>query len=449
MRWFARTHARRPQRRPGTFRPRLEGLEDRLTPSTLVGVDASAQSAAVPPQPIGQESLVSLVPSPATQVSGSYVTGAAGSATAEGVAVGADGSVYVTGYLNDPTVGPNQVAYVAKYGPTGSLVYSAAIRAFADTDVGSTTEGTAIAVDGSGNAYISGRAHHSTDNSDNGLYIKLDPTGTMFVYGLIQGSGPLGGPVSTNGVAIDTAGDAVFTGEYSPSPFEHDLLAARFTPSGTETYGFFYTFGPGSSSQGNAAAMPGTGASTTIAGFANIPGTTTSQNATVVKLDALGNPTAAGVLVDPTTDSLNAVALDTAGNIYAAGTFDIGGPTQSAGVVKSDSGITTVIWSVAPAPTAFTGNGIAVDGAGNVYVTGADSSGQAYLAKLSGVDGSTTDYKVFGGTGGSDVGNAVAFRPSDGTVFVVGTTNSSDFPVTDGSTLNGTTDGFLTQWSYP
>jgi hypothetical protein len=96
----------------------------------------------------------------------------------------------------------------------------------------------------------------------------------------------------------------------------------------------------------------------------------------------------------------------------------------------------------------LTGNGIARDAAGNLYVTGADSSGQAYISQLSGT-GTILDYTVFGGTGGSDVGNAVAVRGSDGHVFAVGTTNSSDFPVTDGSTLNGTTDGFLTEWTYP
>jgi hypothetical protein len=448
MKWFARSHARRPHRRPGTFRPRLEGLEDRLTPSGFVGLDATVQPIAVAPQPASQAQLISLVPPPAAQVSGTYVTGAAGRATAEGVAVGADGSVYVTGLLSDSSLSTDPLAYVKKYSPTGSVVYFTAFAAFAGP--GSATEGTGIAVDSAGDAYVSGKAHNVADGTDNGIYLKIDPTGVTAVYFFVQGSGPGGGPVSTNGVAIDTAGDAVFTGLFSPSPTVQDLLAARFTSTGTNTYDNAYNFAPpGSSTQGNADAMPGTGASTTIAGWANVPGVTTAQNADEVKLDALGNPIAAAILVDPTTDSANAVALDAAGNSYVAGTVDIGGPTQSAVVAKIDSGITTLIWAVTPATTAFTGNGIALDSAGNVYTTGADSSGQAYLAKLSGVDGSTTDYKVFGGSGGSDVGNAVAVRSSDGHVFDVGTTNSANFPVTDGSTLNGTTDGFLTEWTYP
>jgi hypothetical protein len=448
MQWLARlakARAKNTVRRPETVRPRLETLEDRLTPSGWQGIDLSGDPIAFVPQPVSQENLISVVNPLATPISGTYVTGTTLSATAEGVAVGADGSVYVTGLVNDPAASPDQLGYVKKYDPTGAAVYTTEFAAFAGP--GSSAEGNGIAVDGSGNAYVSGKAHNVADGSDNGIYLKLDPTGGTAVYFFVQGSGPTGGPVSTNGVSIDTAGDAVFVGMYSPSATEHDLLAARFTATGTETYGFFYTFGPGSSSQGNGTAMPGSGTSTTIVGWANVPGTTTAQNADAVKVDATGMPTAGGILVDPTTDSANAVALDAAGNSYVAGTLDIGGPTQSAAVVKLDPTLATVIWGVSPATTATTGNGIALNATGDVIVTGADSGGQAYITKLSGVDGSTSDYTIFGGTGGSDVGQAVAVRASDGHVFDVGTTNSADFPVTDGSTLNGTTDGFKTEWT--
>jgi hypothetical protein len=446
MKWFARSHARRPNRRPGTFRPRLEGLEDRLTPSGFVGLDTTVQPIAVAPQPASQAQLISLVPPPVSQVSGTYVTGAAGAATAEGVAVGADGSVYVTGFVNDPTASTDQLAYVKKYGPTGSVVYFTEFAGFAGP--GSATEGTGIAVDSAGDAYVSGKAHNVADGTDNGIYLKLDPTGGTPVYFFVQGSGPGGGPVSTNGVAIDTAGDAVFTGGFSPSATVLDLLAARFTPTGTETYGNAYTFGPGTSSQGNAAAMPGSGASTTIAGWVNLGGAA-DQDVAIVNLSATGAATAAGSVASPGVDSLSAVALTPSGNIVVAGTLAIGSSSQSAVVAEVDPGITTIIWSNTPAATATSANGIALDSAGNVYTTGADSSGQAYIAQLSGVDGTVNSYTVFGGTGGSDVGNAVAVRSSDGAVFDVGTTNSSDFPVTDGSTLNGPTDGFLTQWTFP
>jgi hypothetical protein len=451
MKWFVKGRAGRPVRRQQAFRPRLESLEDRLTPSTLVGMEASPQPLTVPAQAVSSDHVMPMIQPMATNVSGGYVTGAAGSATAEGVAVGADGSVYTTGLLNDATVSPNQLAYVKKVTSSGTVAYFTLFNVFPDTDVGSTAEGTHIAVDSTGNAYVSGKAHHSTDSSDNGIYLKLDPTGGSAVYFFYQ-PGP--GPVNTLGVTTDAAGDGVWTGQYSPDPASHFLLIVRFGPTGTETYGFYYTFGvPGEAGQGNADAGPSSGTTTNVVGWVNVPGTTGStQNAFEEQVDATGMPLAGAILVSPTVDTASAVALDATGNSYVAGTSDIGGPTQTGVVAKVDPAISTVIWSTAPAgttTTALTTNGVALTAAGDVVATGADSSGKAYLTKLTGSSGAQTDYTAFGGSGGADVGNAVAVRLSDGHILVAGTTNSSDFPVTDGSTLNGTTDGFLTEWTIP
>jgi len=440
--WLSKTRVKDTNRRPRTFRPGLETLEDRLTPSTLQAVDFVANRVAAPQVATEATSFTFAAPM-AVQTSGGYVTGTTGSATAEAVAVGADGSTYVAGLVNDPTVSTDQLAYVKKYDPTGAPVYQTDWAYFSTP--GSATEFTGIAVDSLGNTYLSGKAHDAGAGTDNGILLAVDPTGATAVYAFFQ---PGGGPVNTKGVALDTAGDAVFVGQYSTTATDHFLLAERLTSSGTSTYAFFYSYGvTGESGQLNADAMPASGTSTTVVGWVNVPGTTTANNGFAMNLDATGAPTVAAILVDPTTDSANAVALDTTGNVYIAGTLDIGGPTQSAAVLKVDPTLSTVIWAFAPAATATQGNGIALNAAGDVIVTGADSSGKAYISKMHGSDGMSLDYTTFGGTGGSDVGNAVAIRTSDGTVFDVGTTNSSDFPATDGSTLNGTKDGFLTGWT--
>jgi hypothetical protein len=51
------------------------------------------------------------------------------------------------------------------------------------------------------------------------------------------------------------------------------------------------------------------------------------------------------------------------------------------------------------------------------------------------------------GPGTSDVGMAVAVG-LNGNAVVVGTTTSPDFPVTDGSTLNGLSDAFLLNYGF-
>lgn len=93
------------------------------------------------------------------------------------------------------------------------------------------------------------------------------------------------------------------------------------------------------------------------------------------------------------------------------------------------------------------GYAIALDGSGNVYVTGQTNSTDfptttgvhstsnqgsfdAFVTKLS-ADGSTLLYSTYVGGTSSDSGNGIAVN-SSGSVYVAGGTASSDFPVTSG-----------------
>ncbi len=104
--------------------------------------------------------------------------------------------------------------------------------------------------------------------------------------------------------------------------------------------------------------------------------------------------------------------------------------------------------------------GLAIDSAGNAYVTGTSMAagfpgvGGATVAGAGGSDaflikldpsGKLLLSMLFGGSG-SDAGSSIAVSQS-GVVFIAGTTQSSNFPVTNGalqSSLSGKTDLFLT-----
>lgn len=109
------------------------------------------------------------------------------------------------------------------------------------------------------------------------------------------------------------------------------------------------------------------------------------------------------------------------------------------------------------------GEGIFVDTAGKVYLTGSTTSDDfpvtpgapqtslqgkqdTYVAKLSG-SGSTLIYATY--LGGSDVDNALAVNvDAEGSAYMTGYTQSSDFPITEGafqSELNGEADVFVTK----
>jgi len=82
--------------------------------------------------------------------------------------------------------------------------------------------------------------------------------------------------------------------------------------------------------------------------------------------------------------------------------------------------------------------GIAVDAGGNAYVTGG-TDGDAFVTKLDG-SGARLYSTRFGG--GNDQGASIAVDTS-GNAYVTGSTQSTNFPVTDGSTPSGLSDVFV------
>jgi len=110
------------------------------------------------------------------------------------------------------------------------------------------------------------------------------------------------------------------------------------------------------------------------------------------------------------------------------------------------------------------GLGIAVDAFGSAYVTGTTASGSfpvqnpineapgggldVFVSKLN-ATGSALVYSTFLGGGGQDRGNSIAVDAA-GNAYVTGITVSDDFPVTDGAldtSFNGVQDAFVTQIS--
>jgi Bacterial Ig-like domain (group 3)/Beta-propeller repeat len=147
-----------------------------------------------------------------------------------GIAVDSEGSAYVTGETgstNFPTMNPLQPAnggyydaFVAKLNPSGSaLVYSTYLGGLKED------RGESIAVDGTGNAYVTGYSISTNfptviplQPKNHGHYdcfvSKINPAGSALVF-----SSYLGGSADdeSNGIALDSVGNAYVTG-YTISP---------------------------------------------------------------------------------------------------------------------------------------------------------------------------------------------------------------------------------------
>ncbi len=182
-----------------------------------------------------------------TYLGGSFSDGAAG------IAVDSSGNAYVTGYTysdNFPTVNPIQAtnhgffnAFVTKLNSNGSaLVYSTYLGG--NTVIGSGDGASGLAVDSSGNAYITGSAssadfpvtsgafqttNHAQAGYADAFVTKLNPAGTALVYSTyLGGSGRphYEGGDAGRAIAVDAAGNAYVTGLASSINFPPSTLSS-------------------------------------------------------------------------------------------------------------------------------------------------------------------------------------------------------------------------------
>jgi hypothetical protein len=309
------------------------------------------------------------------------------------IAVDAGGFAYVTGRTystNFPTTNgsfqPNLApsnehwwdAFVAKLSASGSaLVYS--------TFLGGTQadEARGIAVDGSGNAYVTGYTFSTnfptmgTIQTYGGAFLtKLNAAGSALVYsthlgGSTDGHGGLNtvGNDGGNAVALDSGNNAYVTGYTRSDNFW-----------GTASSPIQSTIGFAINSVGFVAKVNAAGSAVVYATY--LGGTGRSE------------PTTPG-------DVGNGIAVDSQGNAYVAGTaystdFPTADPIQAnnagsydAFITKVNAAGTMLVYSTyLGGAGADYGRGIAVDSGGNAYVVGATQGGfpqvapfQAYEAR--------------------------------------------------------------------
>jgi hypothetical protein len=344
-----------------------------------------------------------------------------------GIAVDASGNAYVTGSTdstNFPTVNALQAsnaggydAFVSKFNAAGTaLVYSTYLGGLLYDN------GFGIAVDASGNAYVTGSTDStnfptvnalqaSNGGNENAFVSKLNASGSALVY-----STYLGGHGNTYGygIAVDASGNAYLTGSTDSTNFPtHNPLQAS-NGGGGNNDAFVSKF----NAAGSALVY-----STYLGGFYN--------------------------------DQGNGIAVDASGNAYVAGyTFSTDFPTASPLQANKGGSYDAFVSKVNAAGSALVyssylggsnddyGYGIAVDASGNAYVTGGTTStnfptANALQASFGGVQdafvskfnaaGSALIYSTYLGGTADDQGNAIAVDAS-GNAYVTGHTASPNFP---------------------
>jgi hypothetical protein len=382
------------------------------------------------------------------------------------------------------------------------LVYSTYIGGSGDE------RGYAIAVDGSGNAYVTGSTYSTdydvtpgafqTDGGGDVFVTKLSARGTVLVY-----STYIGGSSDDRGygIAVDGSGYAYVTGAtwstnypVTPGAFQTknggglgDVFVTKLNPMGTALV--YSTYIGGSYwDEGYAIAVDGSG-------YAYVTGYTKStdydvtpgafqttkggkQDVFVTKLNAAGTALVYSTYIGGSGYEVGyGIAVDGSGNAYVTGYTESTDYDVTPGAFQTtkegyrdvfvtklnETGTALVYSTYIGGSGGDEGYGIAVDGSGNAYVTGytwstdydvtpgafqtTNGGGRdVFVTKLN-ATGTALVYSTYIGGSNNDEGYAIAVDGS-GNAYVTGWTISTDYDVTPGAfqtTNGGGRDVFVTK----
>ena len=424
-------------------------------------------------------------------LSWSTYLGGNGEDIGRGIAVDASGNAYVTGSTTStdfPTRNPLQPVYrgggdflgdvfVTKVNAAGTaLLYSTYLGGAGEDN------GLSIAVDASGNAYVTGDTsspdfptrnplQSSLNGREDAFIAKLNPDGSALVY-----STWLGGRFNESGykIVVDASGGAYVAG-YTTSPdfptvnpvqstfsgFQNGFVA-RLNPAGTAlVYSTFLGGGGDESAVAHGIALDAAG-NMYVTGLTNSTSFPTrnpvqatyggNQDAYVTKLNPSGSAIIYSTYLGGNGEDIGrGIAVDAAGNAYVTGLaaspdFPLVNPLQrtpGGGFAAKLNPVGSLIYS-----TYINGIGrrVAVDAVGNAWVTGLDYSGvnqDAFVRKLN-AEGSALVYSTLWGGSRDESGLDIAVDGL-GNAWVTGFTRSSDFP-TVGALQSGFGGGNNDAW---
>jgi Beta-propeller repeat/Abnormal spindle-like microcephaly-assoc'd, ASPM-SPD-2-Hydin len=403
--------------------------------------------------------------------------GGTGGDYASGIAIDGAGNAYVTGFTNStdfPTTagvfqpaygGGNSDDFVAELNANGSaLVYSSYLG-------GSNSDGPGgIAVDASGNAYVTGATFSADFPTTAGAFRTVyEGNKDAFVTKVNAGGGSLGystylanddGATSGSAIAVDALGSAFVTGStrsddssfpavrtniqghcggynatstppcppYVAGQSFYNAFVTKFSPDGSALVYSTYLGGSTNNDVGTGIALDSFGAAyvtgyasssdfpVTVGAFQSTLGATGATNAFVAKIDNTGSSLSYSTyLGGSAVDEGQAIAVDTNGVAYVTG-----------GTSSTDFPTVSAIQPTLAGPTVYPGD--------------------AFVSKVNAY-GSGLIYSSYLGGGDQDVGNGIAVDSSLA-VYVTGSTSSTDFPVTSGvfqNTYAGAGDAFVTK----
>jgi hypothetical protein len=283
-----------------------------------------------------------------------------GGDAAHAITVDGPGNVYVTGTSYGSGTG-DDIATI-KYYPDGDTAW---VRRY-HNDAESPFD---IAVDGAGNVYVTGYTRQGTGTDSDYATIKYYPNGDTAWVRRYNGTGD--GHDDACAIAVDDSGNIYVTGFSWGSGTDQDYATVKYDSSGNEVWVQRYN-GPGNGSD-NAYVMAIDGSNNIYVTGPSL-GSGTYQDYATVKYDSSGNEIWVQRYNGPENgyDYAHAIAVDGSGNVYVTGVSYGGWTYYDCATVKYDSS-GNELWVQrynGPDNDYDYAYAIAVDVSGNVYVTG-------------------------------------------------------------------------------
>jgi len=280
------------------------------------------------------------------------------------IAIDASGNVYVTGW----SLGLESTDFVTiKYDADG-------IQQWAQRYDGPGNGYDApygVALDGSGNVYVAGVSAGTEKTGDDYTAIKYDPSGQQ--QWVKRYNGPGNGYDVAQALTVDAAGNAYVTGYRTGVNGLGDCATIKFNPNGGRLWTKRYNGDADGSDYGTSIGVDPAGNVYVTGGST---GSTTNVDYVTIKYNSAGRTRWASRYSSAGSnwDEGRSVAVDSAGSVYVTGVlaFSEGGTSDDFGTIKyNSSGVEQWVQSYdGPAHIADEAFSIAVDAVGNSYVVG-------------------------------------------------------------------------------
>jgi len=285
-----------------------------------------------------------------------------GSDFAHSIAVDGSGNVYVTGWSKGS--GSYDDYCTIKYNSSGVQQWVARYNGPGNDDDGTSS----IAVDGSGNVYVTGLSKGS-GSYDDYCTIKYNSSGVK--QWVARYNGPGNGSDFAHSIAVDGSGNVYVTGWSKGSGSYDDYCTIKYNSSGVQQWVARYN-GPGNGyDEANSIALDGSG-NVYVTGYSDGGGT--NYDYCTIKYNSSGVEQWVARYNGPGNGSnyAHSIALDVSGNVYVTGNSTGSGTNIDYCTIKyNSSGVEQWVARYnGPGNGDDVARSIVVDGSGNVYVTG-------------------------------------------------------------------------------